>query len=323
MTSLTMTINSHFSIYQRDSRMRYCFILFLLLLILFPVVPAQTPLKVEGQVVCCEECWMRADRKTTPFGTRSDLAKAAECVGNGDPTLLAVTAKDGETSFYQLEEGRFKNNGQNWLELIGSRVEITGVSRPKKGRRLISVNALRVLATPQEIAPQPDVVGTEVDLTLKDLFGVEQRLGSLRGRVVILNFWATWCGPCAREMPDLVSIQNRYAALGVQVVGASADTLAEQKGVRDFISRMKINFPIWLGTTTADMARFGLGPALPGTAVIGPDGKIVAIYQGVIREAEIKRLLERLIARSEGEGRSQIGLSQKAEPVAETSSVPS
>ncbi len=303
--------------------MRFWFILLLLFLILTPPVPAQTALKFEGQVVCCEECWNRADRRTTLFGTPSDLSKAAECIGNGDPTLLAITSKAGETAFYQLEEGRYKNSSRNWLELIGSRVEITGVLRKNKERRLIRVDALRVLATPQDIAPQPNVVGTEVDLTLKDLFGVEQRLASLRGRIVILNFWATWCGPCVREMPDLVSIQNRYAALGVQVVGASADSLAGQKDVRDFITRVKINFPIWLGTTTGDMARFGLGPALPGTAVIGPDGKIIAIYHGVIREAEIRRLLDRLIARSESEARRETAQGLKRESSSETSSVPS
>jgi hypothetical protein len=68
-------------------------------------------------------------------------------------------------------------------------------------------------------------------------------------------------------MPDLVAIQNRYAALGVQVVGASLDSLAEQKEVRKFITNMKINFPVWLGATPEDLARFGLGPTIPSTVV--------------------------------------------------------
>src|SRR4030095_12081604 len=120
---------------------------------------------------------------------------------------------------------------------------------------------------------------------LKDLFGVEQKLSSYRGRVVVLNFWATYCGPCVKEMPDLAAIQNQYAALGVQVVGASAETLADQKVVRKFITHLKINCPVWLGATTEDMALFGLGPALPGTAIIGRDGKIVAVFRGVIKQA--------------------------------------
>src|SRR4030095_1540632 len=278
------------------------FLITLLLLVGFVgMAPAQSAAKLEGQIVCCEDCWVRADRKTTPYGTPSDLVKSAECVANGDPTLLAVTDKEGKTAFYQLEEGRFKKPGKNWLELIGSRVEVTGAARAKKDKHFIRVDELKVLATPQQIAPQPNVIGNEAEIVLKDLFGVEQKLSSYRGRVVVLNFWATWCGPCVKEMPDLAAIQNQYAALGVQVIGAAADSLAEQKQVREFITTVKINFPVWLGATTGDMAQFGLGPALPGTAIIGRDGKIVAIYPGVIKEADLKKQLDILIAKSQRE----------------------
>jgi peroxiredoxin len=127
-------------------------------------------------------------------------------------------------------------------------------------------------------------------------------LSSLRGRIVVLNFWATYCGPCAKEMPDLAAIQNRYAALGVQVVGASLDTPAEQKAVRRFITNLKINFPIWLGATNEDLARFGFGPTIPSTAIIERDGKIVAVFRGVINQATLKKQLDALIAPSSVRG---------------------
>ena len=299
------------------------FLVFLFLLAAFaPAISAQPVTKLEGQIVCCEECWVRADRTSVPYGTPSDLAKAAECVGNGDPTLLAVMNKEGKTTFYQLEEGKYKKPGKNWLELIGSRVAITGTTRTKKDKHWVRVNELTVLATPQQIAPAPNVIGQDAELVLKDLFGNEQKLSAYRGRVVVLNFWATWCGPCVKEMPDLAAIQNQYAALGVQVIGASADTLAEQKAVREFITKVKINFPIWLGASTQDMARFSLGPALPGTAIIGRDGKIVEVYQGVIKEAEIKKRLDTLIAAAQREAKEQIAQAQKAKKP-DTSSVPS
>jgi peroxiredoxin len=158
------------------------------------------------------------------------------------------------------------------------------------------VGELRVIATFEKMAPHPSVVGVEPELALKDIYGVGQKLSALRGRVVVLNFWATYCGPCITEMPDLVAIQNQYAALGVQVVGASLDTLAEQKEVRKFITDMKINYPVWLGATTEDLARFGLGPTIPSTVVIGRDGKIVAVFRGAIRQADLKRQLDALIA---------------------------
>jgi thiol-disulfide isomerase/thioredoxin len=302
--------------------MKIIFASLLLLMSCAQLASAQTATKLEGQIVCCEECWRRADRKTVPFGTPADLAKSVECVGNGDPTLLAMTAQDGKTTFYQLEEGRFKKPGKNWLELIGSRVEVTGVARANRDKHFVRVNELKVLATPQQIAPHPDVIGTEAEMVLRDLFGIEQKLSSLRGRLVVLNFWATYCAPCRKEMPDLAAIQNEYAALGVQVVGASAETLAEQKEVRDYIKEVKVNFPIWLGATTQDMARFGLGPALPGTAVIGRDGKIVAVFQGVVKAADVRKQLDTLIARSQSEVKEQVAAA-KEEKEPDVSSVPS
>lgn len=299
------------------------FLVFLFLLAPFvSLVNAQTSNQLEGQIVCCEDCWARADRKTVPYGTPADLAKASECVGNGDPTLLAVMDKAGKTVFYQLEEGKYKKPGKNWLELVGSRVAITGATRARKDKHFVRVDELKVLATPQQIAPGPNVVGQEAELVLKDLFGSEQKLSAYRGRIVVLNFWATWCRPCVKEMPDLAAIQNQYAALGVQVIGASADTLAEQKAVRDFVTKVKVNFPVWLGAGTEDMARFSLGPALPGTAIIGRDGKIVAVYQGVIKEADLKKQLDTLIAQAQREAKEQIAQARRAQKP-DTSSVPS
>jgi thiol-disulfide isomerase/thioredoxin len=105
---------------------------------------------------------------------------------------------------------------------------------------------------------------------------------------VVLNFWATWCIPCRKEMPDLAAIQNEYAALGVQVIGAGADTLADRSKVLQFAKETRINFPVWLGATTDDMKRFGLGPSLPGTAIIGRDGKIISLQPAMITRTEQK-----------------------------------
>lgn len=288
----------------------------LLILLLLSIISAfaqpatkRDETKLTGQIVCCVECWTGADRRATPYGSTADLAKAAECVANGDPTLLAVMDAEGKTTFYQLEEGRFKKPGKNWLDFIGKRVEITGAVRAKKDQRFIKADALDILSSPS--VQTPDVIGREAELVLKDLFGVEQKLSSLRGRIVILNFWATWCGPCRKEMPDLAAVQNQYAALGVQVVGASADTMADVKAVRQFINEAGINFPVWLGATTEQMAGFGLGPSLPGTAIIGHDGKIAAVFPGVVTQDAIKKHLDKLIAAADKEAqREQIAAAE-------------
>jgi thiol-disulfide isomerase/thioredoxin len=278
--------------------------------------------RLEGQIVCCEDCWNKADRKKVAYGSPEDLAQSAKCIANGDPTLLAVMAQDGATKFYQLEDGKFKRPEPNWLSYVGSRVEITGPVRVKKKQNFVKVDDLKVLSKPPEQA-LPDVIGKEAELVLKDLFGAEQKLSAYRGRIVVLNFWATWCGPCKKEMPDLAAIQNQYAAYGVQVIGASADTLNELQAVRQSIKETAINFPVWLGVTTEQMAQFGLGPGLPGTAIIGRDGKIVAIYRSVVTQEEIKKHLDKLVAMGEREAkREQIAMA-RSKSKSEASSVPS
>lgn len=282
----------------------------LFLLVCAPSVAAQNQTtKLEGQVVCCEECWAREDRAKVPFGTRADLEKAKGCVAGGDPTLLAVMRADGakgEATLYELEDGKFKRPGKDWLEFVGKRVEVAGRVREKGEKRFVRVDALKVIADAPAASEQlPNVVGAEAELVLQDLFGVEQRLSALRGRVVVLNFWATYCAPCRKEMPDLAAIQNSYAALGVQVVGASAETAEEQKKVLQFVRETKVNFPVWLGATVSDMARFGLGPDLPGTVIVGRDGKIVWLTRGVVNEADLKRQLDALLARDEREAKRQ------------------
>ena len=283
---------------------------------------ASSPVTLQGLVVCCEDCWAKADRKTTPYGTRSDLEKAAECVANGDPTLLAVANGESGFTMYRLEPGKFKRPGKNWLEYIGKRLEVTGSSGKRKGANYIKVDSVIVLA--EAIAanePVVNVIGTDPDLVLKDLFGVEQRLTGYRGRIVVLNFWATYCVPCRKEMPDLAKIQNQYAALGVQVIGAAADSGEDKQKVLQFIKETRLNFPVWLGASAEDMQRFGLGSALPGTVIVGRDGRIVAGFKGVIKPEAVKKRLDQLLAAAESEApRDQVAVTKKESKV---SSVPS
>jgi thiol-disulfide isomerase/thioredoxin len=305
--------------------MRNLFVLLTLLICVStfasPAVAQSQPSKLEGIIVCCEDCWAREDRTKVKFGTIADLQKAAGCVKGGDPTLLAVTINNA-TTLYQLEDGKFKRPGKNWLDFIGKTVSITGPVRTKKDVHFIRVDELTVVAdAPAASEQQPNVIGVEAELVMKDLFGTEQKLSSFRGRIVVLNFWATYCLPCRKEMPDLSAIQNQYAALGVQVIGASSDALEDQKKVLAFIKEVGINFPVWLGAVTEDMAKFGLGPGLPATAIIGRDGKIVWINRSVVTEAELKKELDRLLALARKDSKEKLAAVKVAK--GDVSSVPS
>ncbi|HZH91324.1 MAG TPA: TlpA disulfide reductase family protein [Pyrinomonadaceae bacterium] len=259
--------------------------------------------KLEGQVVC-SVCWFESDDRTkTPYGTASDITCAAECAEKGIDAALAVREGAGNAfALYLLEDGRFDKGAKDWLAFMGKRVEVAGSLRRAAGEKnYLKVDSLKVVGggAAASVTQDAKVIGTEAaELALRDLFGAEQRLSALRGRIVVLNFWATFCEPCRKEMPDLAAIQNNYAALGVQVVGASADEAAARPKVLQFIKETKLNFPVWLGATTGDMERFGLAPALPGTVIIGRDGRIVWHKSGVIKEADVKKQIDALLAQA-------------------------
>ncbi|HEX8424208.1 MAG TPA: TlpA disulfide reductase family protein [Pyrinomonadaceae bacterium] len=267
--------------------------------------------KLEGQVVC-SVCWFESeDRSKTPYGTAADIKCAADCAAKNIDAALAVREGAGNNfALYLLEDGRFDKGAKDWLAFMGKRVEVAGTTRAAKEKKYLRVDALKVVAGGVEgaaasVLQDAKVIGTQVELALPDLFGAEQKLSAYRGRIVVLNFWATYCVPCRTEMPDLADVQNSYAALGVQVIGASADEMAAKPAVLKFIKETKLNFPVWLGASVGDMERFGLAPALPGTVIVGRDGKIVWHRSGIIKAADVKREIDKLLAQAAKEEKSR------------------
>jgi thiol-disulfide isomerase/thioredoxin len=297
---------------------------FLLCLTSTLAASGQGTARLEGQVVCCADCWAEADRNKVEYGTSENLLKAKSCVEGGDATLLAVREGD-KFKLYQLATAKSRLPGKNWLEFVGKRVAVTGAVQTKKDTSVIRVDTLEVLAPSLAEREAANVVGRELDIKLKDLSGVEQSLSSLKGRIVVLNFWATYCIPCRQEMPDLAAIQNEYAALGVQVVGASADETVDRAKILQFIKETKINFAVWVGATTADMMRFGLGSALPGTVIVGKDGRVAKAISGVVNQADLKKQLEAMLTPTvttvESSKRGEVASTNKRPT--EVSSVPS
>lgn len=276
--------------------MKIQLLLAILLLVLATTGHAQeTRARLEGQVVCCAECWAEADREKVPFGTTEDLLKAKGCVEGGDPTLLAVREGD-KFKLYQLATGKFRLPGKNWLEFVGKRVAIEGTIQNRKETPIIRVDTLAVTAPSIAEQEAAKAAGKQVDLTLKDLSGVEQSLAAFKGRIVVLNFWATYCIPCRKEMPDLAAIQNEFGSFGVQVIGVNTDDADDRKKVLQFVKETKINFPVWVGGSIEQMMRFGLGGALPGTVVIGQDGRIAKTISGIVDPVALRKDIEALLS---------------------------
>lgn len=279
--------------------MKYLFLsITLSLLLIFPAsfsAQKTADIKVEGQIVCCADCWAEADRTKVEYGTAEDLLKSKSCVENGDPTLIAVRTGD-KFKLYQLEQGEFKLQEKNWLSYIGKKVSVSGTIKKKK---IFVVDTLEITSESLAGREAKAAIGQNVELKLNDLFGTEQSLAQYKGRIVILNFWATFCIPCREEMPDLAKIQNEYAALGVQVIGASTDEASSRPKVLKFIKETKLNFPIWMGATAADMTRFGLGEALPGTVIIDKSGKIVQVISGIVNVEDMRKQIDSMLESAE------------------------
>jgi thiol-disulfide isomerase/thioredoxin len=132
----------------------------------------------------------------------------------------------------------------------------------------------------------------KAELTLKDAKGQKVRLRDLRGKPVVLNFWATWCGPCNAEMPMLVEMEKQYAAQGIAFLGASLDDAKSKAKIPAFLAEYKIDFPIWYGATGDDLDQLKLGEAVPATAFLDAEGHIVARILGQARPEEVKERLD-------------------------------
>jgi peroxiredoxin len=139
------------------------------------------------------------------------------------------------------------------------------------------------------------IVGSPAPMhfTLKDMNGVDVKLSSFKGRIVLLNFWATWCPPCKVEIPDLVELQKQFGD-DLVILGVSIDDTPEQ--LKPFAAEYHVNYPLLVGKDRDDVQEaYGGTWALPSTAIIGRDGKIARKHTGIMSkeqfESEIKALL--------------------------------
>ncbi len=142
----------------------------------------------------------------------------------------------------------------------------------------------------------PSILGKSTpapDFTLEQLNGGNLKLSDLRGKAVLLNFWATWCGPCKIETPWLVEMQNQYGNQGLQVIGVAMDDSGKDE-ISKFARDMGVNYPVLLGKEAVG-DEYGGVPALPESFFIGRDGKIVDRIIGLKGRAEIEDAIKKAL----------------------------
>lgn len=140
----------------------------------------------------------------------------------------------------------------------------------------------------QESAKAPSLV-------LRDLNGHSFRLADYKGKVVLVNFWATWCAPCRSEIPELVRWQRQYRKRGLQVVGITYPPQRRSE-VRRFAQKAGVNYPVALGTVATKLL-FAPNATLPMTVVIDSAGDVKDVIEGVIFPEEFEAQIKPLLAR--------------------------
>jgi len=152
----------------------------------------------------------------------------------------------------------------------------------------VSGNREPMLSCPADAKP------ANLNFTMKDVAGKEVSLADYKGKVLVIDFWATWCGPCKVEIPHFIEFQDKYGKDGLQIVGISVDDTADK--LTPYVTEMKMNYVVLQGLGHDDV-QDAYGPILgiPVSVLVSRDGKICATHTGLtgkdVFEREIKALL--------------------------------
>jgi thiol-disulfide isomerase/thioredoxin len=134
------------------------------------------------------------------------------------------------------------------------------------------------------------------EFTLTNLDGKEHSLAEFRGKIVVLNFWATWCLPCREEMPMLSKLAPKYDEKEVAFLAASIDDAQTQPKIARFLEKKKITLAVFTGATADTLKQFDLGEIVPATLILDRDGTPVFRIEGEASKKDISSRVEWLLS---------------------------
>jgi thiol-disulfide isomerase/thioredoxin len=136
--------------------------------------------------------------------------------------------------------------------------------------------------------------------SLTALDGSPHAIRELRGHPAVVNFWATWCGPCREEMPLLQKMADAYAAKGVAFVAISIDQPAARAKIPAMVARRGLHIPVWTGASMDTLKQLQLGEIVPATLVLDENGDVIGRIEGEARERDIRTRLDWILGGKSG-----------------------
>jgi thiol-disulfide isomerase/thioredoxin len=138
-------------------------------------------------------------------------------------------------------------------------------------------------------------------MKFKDLTGHTERLRSLRGKIAVVNFWATWCAPCRAELPMLSRLNAEYASRGVEFVEISVDSRKDWSKIAPFVKQQHLEMPVWVGADLGTLSRLGFGNVVPATLVLDEKGDMIGRIEGEARPGDVQVYLDWLLGGRRGQ----------------------
>ncbi len=162
-----------------------------------------------------------------------------------------------------------------------------------KGKAISSIKLGAKTEEDREIGVEENEIPYANNFTLLDLDKNEVSLSDFQGKIVILNFWATWCPPCRDEIPDFMEVNDLYKDMNVQIIGVSIDT--DMKALVDFVDEFGINYPTWIDGTIDDISsKWGIR-AIPTTFFLDENGEVIFKNVGRMTKDQIINILEEVL----------------------------
>lgn len=162
---------------------------------------------------------------------------------------------------------------------------------------IAAIIALGLGMTARHLFPSAEKTGVSAlpEFALPDLSGHQHNISEWQGKILVINFWATWCPPCLKEIPEFIALQEQYADKGVQFIGIAIE---DREPVAEYVATTKINYPVLLGGDNGVTLAHQLGnsvDAVPYTLIVDRQGQIIYRHPGEFSNEQILEVITPLL----------------------------